>query len=322
VLGRLGPGQLGESGGESVTVPDEVRVAAGQLGPADASRSATVKRIVALIKQAGAAGVGLLVLPELALSPYFAAEVHADIGRFVEPGFPSAETQPIVAAVRDAGVVTVLPHAELDHGAVYNSSVVLGADGTVIGRYRKSHIPGKTEPDQPGEFAILEKRYFAPGDLGFPLHDSPAGPFGIGICYDRRFPELYRCYALQGASAVACCFNTPVMTDRGETLESTQEAQELAVRGGAIANAVAVIAAGKAGVEGGTRFSAGSCVIDHRGRILAKAATEGDELVTAVLDLTAAAAARQRMDLEGNRRPELYGLLTAARALAQQAENV
>ncbi len=300
---------------QTTSAPETALVAAGQLGPADATRAATVKRIVSLIRQAGEAGVSLLVLPELALSPYFAAAVH-DIGSFVEPGFPSEETLPIVAAVRDTGVVTVVPHAERQDGNVYNSSVVLGADGAVAGRYRKSHIPGKVEPDAPGEFAILEKRYFAPGDLGFPLHDSPAGPFGIGICYDRRFPELYRCYALQGASIVACCFNTPVMGE--ETLESTQEAQELAVRGGAIANAVAVIAAGKAGVEGGVRFSAGSCVIDHRGRILAKAKTEGDELVTAELDLTAAAAARKKMDLEGNRRPELYALLTAARVLTEE----
>lgn len=286
-----------------------VLVAAGQLGPADATRAGTIKRIVALIRQAGDAGVRLLVLPELALSPYFAAEVHADIGAFVEPGFPSEETRPIAAAVRDTGVVTVVPHAERQGDVVYNSSVVLGTDGAVAGWYRKSHIPGQVEPGKPGEFAILEKRYFAPGDLGFPLHASPAGPFGIGICYDRRFPELYRCYALAGASLVACCFNTPVMA--GETIESTQEAQELAVRGGAIANAVAVIAAGKAGVEGGVRFSAGSCVIDHKGRILAKASTEGDELVTAELDLAAAAAARERMDLAGNRRPALYGRLTA-----------
>jgi hypothetical protein len=290
--------------------PDTVLVAAGQLGPADATRAGTVKRIVSLIRQAGEAGVALLVLPELALSPYFAAAVRDDIGPFVESGFPSEETQPIVAAVRATGVVTVVPHAELHDGTVYNSSVVLGAAGEVTGRYRKSHIPGQVDPDQPGQFAILEKRYFTPGDLGFPLHQSPAGPFGIGICYDRRFPEMYRCYALQGASVVACCFNTPVMTDRGETFESTQEAQELAVRGGAIANAVAVIAAGKAGVEGGVRFSAGSCVIDHKGRILAKAQTEGDELVAADLDLKAAAQARERMNLHGNRRPELYGLLT------------
>jgi predicted amidohydrolase len=309
---------MSELASESVSTVREgtVRVAAGQLGPADATRAGTVKRIASLIRQAGDAGVKLLVLPELALSPYFAAEVHADIAVFVEPGFPSEETLPIVAAVRDTGVVTVVPHAERVNEAVYNSSVVLAADGSVTGRYRKSHIPGKVEPDQPGQFAILEKRYFAAGDLGFPLHASPAGPFGIGICYDRRFPELYRCYALAGASLVACCFNTPVMGE--ETLESTQEAQELAVRGGAIANAVAVIAAGKAGVEGGVRFSAGSCVIDHRGRILAKATTEGDELVLAELDLAAAAAAREKMDLEGNRRPELYGLLTATRALIEE----
>jgi N-carbamoyl-D-amino-acid hydrolase len=292
------------------------RVAAGQLGPADATRAGTVKRIVSLIRQAGDAGVQLLVLPELALSPYFAAAVHDDIGPFTEPGFPSEETEPIVAAVRAAGTVTVVPHAERQHApdgtvTVYNSSVVLSAAGEVAGRYRKSHIPGQVEPDRPGEFAILEKRYFAPGDLGFPLHESPAGQFGIGICYDRRFPELYRCYALKGAGIVACCFNTPVMDGRGETFESTQEAQELAVRGGAVANAVAVIAAGKAGVEGGVRFSAGSCVIDHKGRILAKAATEGDELVLADLDLAGAAQARERMNLAQNRRPELYGLLTA-----------
>ncbi len=303
-------GAEGTTGGTEAA--DTVLVAAGQLGPADATRAGTVKRIVSLVRQAGEAGVGLLVLPELALSPYFAAAVHEDIGTFVEPGFPSDETEPIVAAVRDTGVVTVVPHAERREGVTYNSSAVLGADGRVTGRYRKSHIPGQLAPDRPGEFAILEKRYFAPGDLGFPLHDSPAGPFGIGICYDRRFPELYRCYALQGASVVACCFNTPVMGE--ETLESTQEAQELAVRGGAIANAVAVIAAGKAGVEGGVRFSAGSCVIDHRGRILAKAASEGDELVTAELDLRAAGDARARMNLAGNRRPELYGLLTMTTA--------
>lgn len=303
--------------GADTTGAGTARVAAGQLGPADATRAGTVKRIVALIRQAGDAGVELLVLPELALSPYFAAAVHDDIGSFVEPGFPSEETEPIVTAVREAGIVTVVPHAERDGAAVYNSSVVLSVAGKVAGRYRKSHIPGQVDPDRPGEFAILEKRYFAPGDLGFPLHDSPAGPFGIGICYDRRFPELYRCYALAGASVVACCFNTPVMTDRGETLESTQEAQELAVRGGAIANAVAVIAAGKAGVEGGTRFSAGSCVIDHKGRILAKAATDGDELVAADLDLTAAAAARERMNLAANRRPELYGRLVSTERSAR-----
>jgi predicted amidohydrolase len=290
-----------------------VAVAAAQLGPAGATRAETVTRIVSLLHQAARAEVRLIVYPELALSPYFAAEVRPDPNAFAEASFPSDETMPIVTAVRETGIVTVLPHAELADGVLYNSSVVLGPDGSVIGRYRKSHIPGQVEPAADGAFTIMEKRYFAPGDLGFPLYPSPVGPLGIGICYDRRFPEMYRCYALQGAGVIACCFNTPVMEERGGTIESTQEAQELAVRGGAIANATPVIAAGKAGVEGGRRYSGGSCVIDHAGAFLAKATTDGDELVVGEVDLDAGAEARERMALEDNRRPELYGLLTAVR---------
>jgi predicted amidohydrolase len=295
------------------TVPDTVLVAAAQLGPASTERRDTVARIVELVGAAASEGVRLLVFPELALTPYFASDPDPDIAHYAETSFPSPLTAPIVDAVRATGIVTVLPLAELDDGVLYNSSVVLGAAGDVIGRYRKSHIPGKLEPDPDEPFTIMEKRHFAPGNLGFALHPSPAGSLGIGICYDRRFPEMYRCYALQGAGVIACCFNTPVAEHRGETIESTQEAQELAVRGGAIANAVPVIAAGKAGVEGGIEYSGGSCVIDHRGRIVAKAATDGDELVPATLDLAAAAEARQRMDVEGNRRPELYTILTAER---------
>jgi predicted amidohydrolase len=290
-------------------------VAAAQLGPSGPDRSETVARIVTLITAAARSGVELLVFPELALTPYFASKIHDDVTTFAEVDFPTERTAPIVQAVRETGIVTVLPLAELAGGVLFNSSVVLGSDGDIIGRYRKSHIPGQVEPDAEADFSILEKRYFAPGDLGFVLHPTPVGPLGIGICYDRRFPELYRCYALLGAGVIACCFNTPLAAGRGETLESTQEAQELAVRGGAIANAVPVIAAGKAGVEGGLRYSGGSCVIDHRGRFVAKAETDGDELVIANLDLAAAAEARTRMDLEGNRRPALYEILTRAQAV-------
>jgi predicted amidohydrolase len=268
---------------------------------------------VALIGQAHQAGVELLVFPELALSPYFAATVRDDAEALAERTFPSAETQPIVDAVRAAGIVTVVPHAELTDGVLYNSCAVLDGDGSVLGRYRKSHIPGRVEPDPDGGLTIREKLYFTPGDLGFPLYPSPAGGLGVGICYDRRFPEMYRCYALQGAGIIACCFNTPIMEDQGATMASTQEAQELAVRGGAVANGLPIIAAGKAGIENGVRYSGGSCVIDHKGGFAARAGTDGDELVVADLDLAAAAKARARMDLEENRRPELYGLLTEVR---------
>jgi predicted amidohydrolase len=261
---------------------------------------------VALIEEASTKGVQLLIFPELSLSPYFAAEVREDVTPFIEATFPSDETMPIIEAVKAAGIVTVVPYAELVGETLYNSSAIIDADGTVLGHYRKNHIPGQVEAEPDGAFTILEKRYFAPGDLGFPIYPSPAGGLGVGICYDRRFPETYRSYAMQGAGVIACCFNTPVVASKGGTIADSQEAQELATRGGAISNGTPVIAAGKAGVELGQQYSGGSCVIDHQGKILAKATTDGDELVVAELDLEAAAAARQRMDLGTNRRPEIY----------------
>ena len=289
---------------------DSTVVAAAQLGPAGATREETVARIVEMIHAAKSLGVEMVVFPELSLSPYFAAEVRPEVRSFAELAFPTDTTEPIVQAVKSTGIVTVLPHAEIDGDVIYNSSVILGANGEILGRYRKSHIPGTVQPPENANFAILEKRYFAPGDLGFPVYPSPAGSLGVGICYDRRFPELYRCYGLNGAGVIACCYNTPVVESWGSTIESAQEDQELAVRGGAISNAIPVIAAGKAGVELGQRYSGGSCVVDYKGRILAKAKTDGDELVVATLDLHAAAEMRERMDLATNRRPELYGVLT------------
>jgi predicted amidohydrolase len=286
--------------------PERVVVAAAQLGPASATRAATVERIVEMIGEAKRRGVALLVFPELALSPYFASEIREDIAPFVETSFPSDETMPIIDAVKAAGIVTVVPFAEMVGETLYNSSAVIDSDGTILGHYRKNHIPGQVEPDPDGGFSILEKRYFAPGDLGFPVYPSPAGGLGVAICYDRRFPETYRSYAMQDAGVIACCFNTPVVESMGATIESSQEAQELATRGGAISNGTPVIAAGKAGVELGQRYSGGSCVIDHTGTILAKATTDGDELVVAELDLAAAAGMRSRLDLGVNRRPDIY----------------
>jgi predicted amidohydrolase len=275
-----------------------------------------------MIHEAAGLGVEMMVFPELALSPYFAATIRPEVRSFAEPAFPTEETQPIVDAVKITGILTVLPHAEIDGEVLYNSSVILGSDGQILGRYRKSHIPGTVEPAENATFSILEKRYFAPGDLGFPVYPSPAGSLGVGICYDRRFPELYRCYGLKGAGVIACCYNTPVVESWGSTIESSQEDQELAVRGGAISNGIPVIAAGKAGVELGTRYSGGSCVVDFKGRILAKAKTDGDELVVATLDLQAAAALRERMDLATNRRPEIYGVLTTLERPAEMSASV
>lgn len=286
-------------------------VAAAQLGPASATRPDTVARIVRLVEQARAAGVQFLVFPELALSPYFAAAVHDDVTPYFEPEMPSAETAPIIAAVAAAAIPTVLPFAERQGTTLYNSAALLDATGQEVGRFRKMHIPGRAEPLPGADFNILEKRYFTPGDLGFPVYPSPLGPMGMLICYDRRFPEAYRCLTLGGAEVIAIGYNTPYVPGGfTASLEEAQEQSELCMRAGAYASGVPVIAAGKAGVENGVRYIGGSVVIGPAGKILAKAATDGDELVTAEIDMAAAAAVRGRMNLEANRRPDAYGILT------------
>ncbi len=283
-----------------------VAVAAAQLGPASATREETIHRIVRLVAAARRAGVQVMNFPELALSPYFAAEVREDAASFAEDLFPSPRTLPIVEELRAAGITAVLPFAELTDGVLYNAAVVISAAGEVIGRYRKVHIPGTVEPRQGDPISILEKRYFAPGDLGFPTYSTPFGAIGAAICYDRRFPETYRCYALGGAALLAIGFNTPYVPGWSTSLAATREAQELAVRGGAVSNGIPILAAGKAGVENGWQFSGASCVVDHLGQIVARAVTEDDELVVAELDFEAAAAARERLNLAENRRPEIY----------------
>ncbi len=287
-------------------------VAAAQLGPASPARRDTVARIVRLVEQAGREGVGFLVLPELALSTYFATVVHEDVTPYFEPGLPAPDTAPIFQAVAAHGITTVLPFAEQQGPRFFNTAALLDRDGREVGRYRKTHIPGQREPADDGSLKILEKRYFTPGDLGFPVFDTPIGPTGILICYDRRFPEAYRCLALGGAEVIAIGYNTPVFP--GNTLARGQEQSELCMRAGANANGVYVIAAAKAGVEGGVEYIGGSVVIDPTGDILRKAQSSDDELVLADIDSDAGARVRERLNLDVNRRPELYGDLARMRA--------
>jgi N-carbamoyl-D-amino-acid hydrolase len=288
-----------------------VLVAAAQLGPASETRAGTVARIVRLIEQAGAAGVRLIVFPELALTPYFATRVH-DIAPWVEDEFPSTETRPIVDAAAAARVEVVLPFAErAGSGATcYNSAVLISADGCEIGRYRKMHIPGHVEPDRSRPVTFLEKRYFIPGDLGFPVYQTGVARVGMAICYDHRFPETYRVPALDGAELIAIGHNTPAGEGPVQPGGHGYEQVELAMRAGAYANGVPVIAAGKIGHEWDLPWAGGSVVIGPRGEVLARAATDGDELVAAEIDLTAAAAVRDALALATNRRPEHYGTLT------------
>jgi predicted amidohydrolase len=292
-----------------------LKVAAAQLGPAAPDKADTISRIVALIDEAGREGVQLVVFPELALSPYFATTVHDDVVSFAETAFPSAETAPIIEAIRRNNVTAVIPFAELTPEGLYNSAALLDGSGQELGRYRKMHIPGTVEPVPEKRRQGMEKRYFLPGNLGFPAHSSPVGEIGMAICYDRRFPETFRCLGLSGSKIYAVVFNTGYDETLPDGRERSIEAHELAVRSAALYNGIPAIAAGKAGVEDGNPFIGASSVISHTGEVLARASSEGDELVVADLDLDAAAEARARLDHQVNRRPDQYDAIVQEYAL-------
>jgi predicted amidohydrolase len=286
-----------------------ILAAALQLGPASTTIRQTVERILVLIDSAAKQGVTLAGLPELALTPYFAAQVHSDLDAYTSLEQNQWAIDTIGAALKSAKMACSVPFAEIKGQAIYNSMAFIDAKGKRIGTFRKMHIPGQVEPKEDGSMTILEKRYFAPGDLGFGVFDAGSVRIGGLICYDRRFPEAYRSLANNGADVMCVGYNTPVMG--GGTLAGARRASELAMCGGAYSTATHIIGTGKAGTEGKVRYIGGSLIIGPDGVILNKAKTNGDEVVLAEIDLEKQAKVRERWNFEVNRRPADY-VMTAA----------
>ena len=170
-----------------------IRVAGAQLGPiqrAD-SRAQTMERLIALLEQAAAGGAKLVVFPELAFTTFFPRwffESTQELDTYFERAMPGPQTQKLFDRARELGVGFYIGYAELTpEGKRFNSALLVGPDGAVIGKYRKIHLPGSVEPREGARFQQLEKRYFEYGDLGFPTFRAPAslaggGPRG-GACW-------------------------------------------------------------------------------------------------------------------------------------------
>lgn len=290
-----------------------LRLAAAQMGPASEDKAENVRRVVALVDDAGAAGADLVVLPELALTPYFAVARDEDARAWADDVATSPHVAAVASAVRAAGVVCVLPFAELVAGTVFNSALVLDADGTPAGVYQKAHIPGRRGPA--GEPVAGEVRYFADGRSGFQVFETAVGRVGVLICADRGFPEAWRVLALRGAEIVAAPYNTSVQVPHDASapegsVAELRRIQHLRMAAAALTNGYFVVAAGKGGVERGVEYVADSQVLSPWGRALARAVGSGDEIVLAEVD-TAELEGRDAPRQIDRRRPELYGDLVA-----------
>jgi predicted amidohydrolase len=296
-------------------------VAAAQLGPVPCSegRRATVERLISLLQEAAARRSRLVVFPEGALTPFFPhwyMEEPAEIHGYFDENMPNPDVQPLFDEARRLEIGFCLGYFELaregDRTRHYNTSILVDERGRLVGKYRKIHLPGHAEYEPHQNFQNLEKRYFDVGDLGWPVWRAFGGNIGMMICNDRRWPEAYRVMGLQDVELVLLGYNTPSQSANGldEPPHLPMFHNLLCMQAGAYQNATWVVGVAKAGIEEGVHQIGGTCIISPLGEIVAQAVTEGDELISATLDLDLGLRQKQGLfRFDAHRRPEHYGLI-------------
>jgi len=264
-------------------------------------------------------GAKFVVFPELAFTTFFPRHWYEDLNevdrRFFESTMPSAETQPLFEEAKKLGIGFYIGYAELaqEEGRTrrFNTAILVGPDGAIVGKYRKIHLPGHADHKPEAAFQHLEKKYFEVGNLGFRVWRFMNTITGMLICNDRRWPEAFRVLALQGAEVVALGFNTP-----SENL-SYPEPPALRVhhhlimaQAMAFQNATWLVETAKCGFEDGYRMFGHSLIVAPTGEIAAKSASEEDEVICFNADIDLAADLKRTMfNFAAHRRPEHYGLI-------------
>lgn len=297
-----------------------VRAAAAQMGPiarSDTRRDA-VQRLIAMMREAKARGAELVVFTELALTTFFPRwliEDEAELDSYFEKEMPSAETAPLFEEAKRLSIGFCLGYAELCVEAGrkrrFNTAVLVDRNGAIVGKYRKVHLPGHSQPQPGRRHQHLEKRYFEPGDLGFPVWTAFGGNMGMCICNDRRWPETYRVMGLQQVEMVMLGYNTPWdHTGHPDIDGLTQFHNHLSMQAGAYQNATWVVGTAKCGTEEGSNMVGQSVIVAPSGEIVAMASTLGDEVITATCDLDMGKRYRETIfDFARHREPQAYRLI-------------
>ena len=282
---------------------DSVRVGLIQLTAED-TPAANVRKTLPRIEEAAAKGAKIIGLQEMFTTKYFCITQdpkHFDLAEPIETG-PSVTE--LAKAAKRLGVVIVAPLFEARGSEVYhNTAAVIDADGTVLGKYRKMHIP-----QDPG---FEEKFYFTPGDLGFRTWKTAHGDIGVLICWDQWYPEAARLTALGGAQILFYPTAIGWLPEEKAALGRAQHnAWETVQRGHGVANGCYVAATNRVGTEGRTQFWGQSFVSDPYGEIVARASIEKEEVLLADCDLVKQREFRRIWPFFRDRRIDAYGDLT------------
>jgi N-carbamoylputrescine amidase len=258
--------------------------------------AANVAKHVEQIRTAAAAGAQIICLQELFDAQYFPQTVDVKNYKYARP-IPDTVTQQMADLAAELGVVLIVPiYEEALPGVYFNTVLVYDADGSYLGKYRKTHIPDGPQ--------YLEKYYFTPGDLGYPVFDTRFGRIAVGICWDEWFPEVARLFALQGASIIF--YPSAIGSEPDRPDYSSHEAWQTVIRAHGITNGVFIAAPNRVGTEADMTFYGHSFISDPFGEFLAEADTN-EAILYADCDFGKVREARELLHFLRDRRVDTYG---------------
>ena len=276
----------------------KIKVAATQM-KCDWNIENNLQKAIRLIEKASEQGANIILLQELFQTPYFCIQYDEEIFKLAQPFEKNTLLIKMSEVAKKHKVVLPISFFEKDNNAYFNSIAIIDADGTILGKYRKSHIP-----DGAG---YLEKYYFNPGDTGFQVWDTTYGKIGVGICWDQWFPEAARIMALKGAEVL---FYPTAIGDEIMSTYDSSDAWQTVMQGHAAANIMPVVASNRIGSESVKNqvngFYGKSFICNRSGKIIAEASKDKEEIILAEIDTEENHLFRRNWGLFRDRRPELY----------------
>lgn len=273
----------------------QVHIAVVQCALNDNSEN-NVARVHELIIEAARSGAQVVLPPELFETPYFCKTQRIANFSLARPVHDHPTIAMMQRLAREYRLVLPVSFFEADGPHFYNSVAMIDADGSILGVYRKSHIP-----DGPG---YQEKYYFRPGDTGLKVWSTRYGRLGVGICWDQWFPEVARELTLLGAQALL--YPSAIGTEPATPTLDTKDLWQRAMIGHAVCNVIPVAASNRIGTENDQTFYGSSFIVDHAGDKCADLGRDQAGVGHAVLDLDIAATERAAFGFFRDRRPELY----------------
>ena len=279
----------------------KVKVAATQMS-CSWNREEVLDKAEKLVRKAAAEGANIILLQELFETPYFCQKQKFDYFDLAKPLSENAAVKRFTEVAKELQVVLPISFYEKAGNTAFNTIAIIDADGTILGTYRKTHIPDG--------LPYAEKFYFTPGDTGFKVWKTKYADIGVGICWDQWFPEAARSMALLGAELLF--YPTAIGSEPTLNIDSKPHWQH-AMQGHAAANIMPVIASNRIGTEtddeSSMTFYGSSFIADQTGTIVEEADRETESVLVHEFDLDAIAQMRREWGVFRDRRPEMYGTL-------------